>query len=171
MSAVLAPAHWRDLPQLVWLEAAAHPHDAWTESAWWGELASGRREYAVAVDSDAAVPGRRRVLGYAGLDHGGTTADVMTITVDEAHRGAGLGRLLMDHLVERSRAGGAEALLLEVRADNTPALALYERTGFDLLATRTGYYRGPDGPVDAAILRLLLAPTTDPNATTDQEER
>lgn len=161
MTVLLAPAHWRDLPQLVQLEAEAHPHDAWTEAAWWGELAGARREYVVAVDSahpGGEVPGQRHVLGYAGLDHGGSVADVMTITVHPAARGTGLGRRLMDHLVRSATQRGAEALLLEVRADNEPALRLYARTGFEPLSTRRGYYRGPSGPVDAVVLRRLLDP-------------
>ncbi|WP_374928863.1 ribosomal protein S18-alanine N-acetyltransferase [Kytococcus sedentarius] len=159
MTALLTDAHWRDLPQLAALEADAHPHDAWSEAAWWGELASGRREYVVAVDPGAAgadVPGQRQVLGYAGVDHGGQVADVMTITVHPAARGTGLGRRLMDHLVHSATRRGAEALLLEVRADNEPALRLYEHTGFESLSRRRGYYRGAHGPVDALILRRLL---------------
>ncbi|SNC71281.1 ribosomal-protein-alanine N-acetyltransferase [Kytococcus aerolatus] len=160
-------AHWRDLPRLAALERQAHPLDAWSDTAWWAELASPRREYRVAVPDAGAPPGGD-LLGYAGLDHGGSTADVMTITVAPEARGQGLGRRLLQELVAAARAGGAEALLLEVRADNAPALALYDRVGFDHLSTRRDYYRGEDGPVDAHILRLLLpagpAPTPDEKA-------
>ncbi len=168
----MVPAHWRDLPRLLDLEEHAHPHDAWSPGAWWAEMAASRREYLVAVEQeapDAAVPGARRVVGYAGLDHGGSTADVMTITVDDACRGHGIGRLLMDRLVDRARDGGAKAVLLEVRADNVPALALYERTGFEPLSTRRAYYRGPDGPVDAVILRRLLDDRAATGQPTDSE--
>lgn len=161
----IVPAHWRDLGQLVAMEAEAHPHDGWTEATWWAELAAPRREYVVAVDAastGAAVPGTRRVLAYAGLDHGGSTADVMTVTVDPTARGAGLGRRVMDHLVRRARQEGAEALLLEVRSDNVAALAMYRRLGFTELTVRRGYYRGPDGPVDAHVLRLLLDQVAEP---------
>ena len=68
----------------------------------------------------------------------------------------------MDHLVRRARQEGAEALLLEVRSDNVAALALYRRLGFTELTVRRGYYRGPDGPVDAHVLRLLLDQVAEP---------
>ena len=43
--------------------------------------------------------------------------------------------------------------MLEVRADNAPALALYERNGFERLALRRGYY-GPGA--DAVVMRRRL---------------
>ena len=60
---------------------------------------------------------------------------------------------LLDTLVERTRARGEEHLLLEVRADNAPALALYDRAGFTRLTTRRRYY---PGDVDAHVMRLTL---------------
>lgn len=97
------------------------------------------------------------ILGYAGLDVAGSTADVMTIAVTPEARGTGLGRRLLDHLVTAATHAGAEALLLEVRADNDPALRLYERAGFDRLTVRRRYYQ--PGDVDAVIMRKLLKET------------
>lgn len=97
------------------------------------------------------------ILGYAGLDVAGSTADVMTIAVTPEARGTGLGRRLLDHLVTAATHAGAEALLLEVRADNDPALRLYERAGFDRLTVRRRYYQPSD--VDAVIMRKLLKET------------
>ena len=50
------------------------------------------------------------------------------------------------------RRAGATSLLLEVRADNAPAIALYERHGFDRIAVRRRYYQ--PGDVDAWVMRL-----------------
>ncbi|TXQ07901.1 ribosomal-protein-alanine N-acetyltransferase RimI, partial [Escherichia coli] len=49
----------------------------------------------------------------------------------------------------------AEALMLEVRADNAPARALYDRRGYDVLSVRRGYYQ--PGNVDALVMRKMLA--------------
>ncbi|WP_157073282.1 GNAT family N-acetyltransferase, partial [Kribbia dieselivorans] len=100
---------------------------------------------------------RAGILGYAGLDHGGEVADVMTIVTAPAARGRGLGRVLLDELITRARDGGADHLMLEVRADNDPALGLYRSRGFTHLQTRRRYYQ--PGDVDALILRLDLRPT------------
>ncbi len=145
----LRPLAWPDLAQLARLEVELFGDDAWSEATWWAELAERpRRDYVVAVDPAEAV------VGYAGLDLGGDVADVMTIAVTPATRGTGLGDLLLAALLDRAATHGAEAVMLEVRADNAPALRLYERHGFDRLFVRPRYYQ--PGDVDAVVMRLLL---------------
>lgn len=154
MTAVTAPpfvmreVRWQDLERLGDLEQELFGTEAWSLASWWGELAGRpRREYLVAEDGDG-------IAGYAGLDHAGDTSDVMTIATLPRVRGRGLGRRLLEELVARSRAAGAERLLLEVRADNTAARGLYDSAGFRLLQTRRGYY---PGGVSALVLALDLS--------------
>jgi len=149
---VLAPglrdARWTDLPALAALETDLFAHDAWSEQTWWAELAGRpRREYLVLTDSHG-------VLGYAGLDHGGEVADVMTIAVAPRAQGHGFGRLLLDELEQRASIRGAADVILEVRADNLAALGLYERAGYAVLRTRRRYYQ--PGDVDALVMRKSL---------------
>ncbi len=144
----LRDVHWSDIPALAALERELFAHDAWSEPAWWAELAGRpRRDYVVLADADG-------VLGYAGLDHGGEVADVMTVAVAPGAQGRGLGRLLLAELEHRAQARGAGHVILEVRADNTAALALYERSGFAVLSTRRRYYQ--PGDVDAIVMRKSL---------------
>ena len=91
------------------------------------------------------------MLGYAGLDVAGDTADIMTIARCRPHSGQGVGRLLLDELVRRAGSRGRSALLLEVRADNGAARKLYDRYGFDSSRLRRGYYQ--PGDVDALVMR------------------
>ncbi|HBO54170.1 MAG TPA: ribosomal-protein-alanine N-acetyltransferase RimI [Janibacter terrae] len=138
---------WQDLAELAGHEVDLFGTEAWSEASWWGELAGRpRREYLLAEDDEG-------IAGYAGLDHGGEVSDLMTIATLPRARGTGLGRRLLEELVERSRAAGAERLLLEVRADNAAARGLYAARGFELLQTRRGYYAGG---VDALVLALDL---------------
>jgi ribosomal-protein-alanine N-acetyltransferase len=53
-----------------------------------------------------------------------------------------------------ARRGGLEAVTLEVRPANRPALALYRAFGFTTAGTRPGYYA--DTGEDALILTLQL---------------
>ena len=148
----LRPATWRDISELTRLDAELFDHEAWREATWWDEFAARpKREYVVAV---AAQNTSDEILGYAGLDVSGSTADVMTIATTHPARGRGVGKLLLRHLVERAAARGAEALMLEVRADNEPALGLYESFDFQRLTVRRRYYQ--PGDVDAVIMRKLL---------------
>jgi ribosomal-protein-alanine N-acetyltransferase len=139
---------WTDLPALAALERDLFAHDAWAEPTWWAELAGRpRRDYLVLTDADG-------VLGYAGLDHGGEVADVMTIAVAPRAQGRGFGRLLLAELEQRAQARGAAHVILEVRADNVAALGLYERSGYAVLSTRRRYYQ--PGDVDAVVMRKSL---------------
>lgn len=140
----LRAIRWQDLPGVLAIEDAAFPDDAWSPASFWGELAGRpRRDYVVLEDGS--------LIGYAGLDLAGETADVMTIAVDPARRGEGHGVRLLNALLERAEAAGATQVLLEVRADNEAAIGLYARAGFTELSRRRGYYH--PGPVDALILR------------------
>ncbi len=142
----LRDVEWTDLARLAQLETELFADDAWAEQAWWAELAARpRRDYVVAVDENDAV------LGYAGLDVAGETADVMTIATTTGARGSGVGRRLIDELLRRAAEHGVKAVLLELRADNLAARHLYDRSGFELISTRRRYYQ--PGDVDALVLR------------------
>lgn len=163
---VLRPLSWRDIPELAALETALFGPDAWSEASWWAELAGRPRRHYVVVPGpgEAGEPGGPgvgpRIDGYAGVDVAGEVADVMTIAVAPRARGRGLGRLLLDHLVDAARAAGAAHLMLEVRADNAAARRLYADRGFTDVSVRRRYYQ--PGDIDAHVLRLPL--TADPRA-------
>ena len=144
----LRPMRWQDIPELVALEQQLFAQDAWGEPTWWAEHAGSPRRSSVVADEGGEV------AGYAGVDRGGEVADVMTVAVAPAHQGAGLGRVLLDRLVDDARDGGAEHLMLEVRADNVAAQKLYASSGFELLTVRRKYYQ--PGGVDAHVMRLHL---------------
>lgn len=76
-------------------------------------------------------------------------ADVLLVVVAPGARRRGLGRQLTEVLCTTLAALGAERVLLEVRASNTAARALYAASGFEEVARRRSYYR--DGE-DALVL-------------------
>ncbi len=145
----LRDVHWTDIEQLAQLERELFADDAWSQQTWWAELAGRpRRDYVAEVEG-------AEVLGYAGLDHGGDVADVMTIAVAPSARGRGLGRRLLDELETRARAGRAASVMLEVRADNASAIGLYDRAGYTVVSTRRRYYQ--PGDIDALVMRKILS--------------
>ncbi|BBY32873.1 bifunctional tRNA (adenosine(37)-N6)-threonylcarbamoyltransferase complex dimerization subunit type 1 TsaB/ribosomal-protein-alanine acetyltransferase RimI [Mycolicibacter minnesotensis] len=82
------------------------------------------------------------VVGYGGIARLGRTPpfeyEVHTIGVDKAHQGRGIGRRLLADLLEYADGG---VVHLEVRTDNTPAIALYRDVGFVETGLRKRYYR------------------------------
>lgn len=146
------PAEVADLPALMHLETTTFVSDAWSTDAMRSEVTARHGWYVVAVD--AADGG---ILGYAGLScpRGAHAADVQTIAVAAGSRGRGIGRALLTRLVAEAHARGAREVLLEVRADNPVAQALYSSLGFEAIAVRPHYYQPDD--VDAVVMRVVLA--------------
>ena len=142
---------WSDLETLAALEVTLFRDDAWSARTWWAELAQRpRRDYVVAVDDG-------QIVGYGGIDVSGDVADLMTIATVPGAQGHGLGRRLLDELVRRAERGGAEALLLEVRADNEAAKRLYASSGFEVISVRRRYYQ--PGAIDALVMRKHIGGT------------
>ena len=84
-------------------------------------------------------------------------AEILTLAVDGARRGAGLGAILLERAVDMAGEQGADAVFLEVAVDNVAALALYARAGFTKVGKRRAYYTNAAGQsIDALVLRRNL---------------
>jgi ribosomal-protein-alanine N-acetyltransferase len=77
---------------------------------------------------------------------------INTLAVAPEFRRRGIATRLMRRVLAETANEGARKATLEVRASNQAALALYERLGFRVTATRPAYYSNPDE--DALILWL-----------------
>jgi len=149
----LRPLVATDVPRVAELERRLFGPSAWSEPMIAGELHAPGRWYL------AAAEGQDTLVGYAGLWFDGDAGQVMTIGVAPTLQRQGIGTLLLEALVDRSRQLGASAVLLEVRVDNAPAMALYERFGFTILSRRRRYYQPEDA--DAWTMRLALVADDD----------
>lgn len=84
-------------------------------------------------------------------------AEVLTLATDPDQRRKGLGRACLDAFETTACARGAVTSLLEVAADNGPAITLYLKAGYQQISCRAGYYRRSDSPsIDALILKKSL---------------
>lgn len=99
-----------------------------------------------------------KVIGYGILSVAGGEAHLLNIALSDSARGAGNGRLLLEHLLEAAVRSGVESVYLEVRPSNQRALDLYERAGFQVIGRRRGYYRARYGTEDAVVLVRRLGP-------------
>jgi ribosomal-protein-alanine N-acetyltransferase len=82
------------------------------------------------------------LVGYAlvALRKGSAAARLYSIAVDPRSGRRGVGSALMRACEDYSAAHGCDLLRLEVRADNAPAIALYERLGFRQFGRYEAYY-------------------------------
>ncbi|WP_275675513.1 ribosomal protein S18-alanine N-acetyltransferase [Streptomyces sp. MUM 178J] len=148
---------WWDLEQVLDLERALFPEDAWSPGMFWSELAHARGPLATRRYVVAEQPADGRIVGYAGLGAAGGLGDVLTIAVARDEQGGGLGSRLLTELLRHATAFECDQVLLEVRVDNTRAQKLYERFGFEPIGFRRGYYQ--PGNVDALVMRLTVQGT------------
>lgn len=109
--------------------------DPWPAVAFERELHSKTNHYVGARSGGTLV-------GYAGISRLGRVApfeyEVHTIGVDPAYQGQGIGRRLLEELLDFADGG---VVFLEVRTDNEAAIGLYRSTGFEQVGLRKRYYR------------------------------
>lgn len=152
------------LDEVMTIERSVFVSDAWSAESMRAELSSGNCWYIGARDSDDSL------VGYAGMlcPPGSVDADIQTIAVRETERGHGLGRALMEALLEESVSRGAREVFLEVRADNAVAQSLYASLGFEEIGRRPGYYQ-PDNIAAVVMRRRQLRDVHAPVTTSEGE--
>lgn len=105
-----------------------------------------------AVYLSAVIGGR--TVGYAGMWHVCDEGHITNIAVHPEFRGAGIGSLLMEALIDIAYDSGITGMTLEVRRSNTVAIALYSKYGFVSSGLRKAYYA--DNNEDAIIMWKTL---------------
>lgn len=89
---------------------------------------------------------------------GDGSADLALLAVAPARRNRGIGAALLRHSLAQLVRQGVQRCLLEVRASNAAALAVYACLGFSVLARRPGLYSHPRE--DGLLLELVLPAQT-----------
>ena len=135
-NAVLTTLTRKDAARCAVLEAQLFDgDDPWPAQAFCRELDAPHNKYVAARVGDLLVC-------YAGVARLGRRPpfeyEIHTIGVDPAYQGLGIGRRLLENLLDFADGG---VVYLEVRTDNAPAIALYESAGFVTMGIRKRYYR------------------------------
>ena len=143
----LRPMRLADLPAVLDLEEELFAPDTWTAAMYREELARTDTRWYLVAEDDA------QIVGYGGLIAYRDEAHVATIGVAKERQGEGIGARLLDALLAEADRR-SPVVLLEVRADNELAQALYRRRGFAEIGRRRGYYQ-PSG-TDAVVMKREL---------------
>ncbi|MSP83209.1 MAG: ribosomal-protein-alanine N-acetyltransferase [Alphaproteobacteria bacterium] len=144
MAAEIGPAGAYDATDLARVHAACFA-ETWDRETFARLLAGPGVHGLVARD-------RSMTVGFALVRVAADEAELLTLGVEPARRGEGLGRRLMLRSLDGARIRGARTLFLEVAADNSPARALYASLGFAQVGVRKGYYARGKDRVDALTL-------------------
>jgi len=79
-----------------------------------------------------------------------------TIHVDEGHWGRGLGRMLLEELVEQARRADVHVMVAAVDAANVESVAFHERLGFVVVARMAEVGRKFDRWLDLVLMQRIL---------------
>ncbi len=132
----------KDLPSVYRIEVEAFGSDAWHPLALGFFLYLDKAVFLVYDDRD--------VKGYAiGVVEKTGRGHVLNIAVKPGYRRRGIGGVLLESLEEELEKLGAREFYLEVRRDNTGAIAFYEKKGYKGVGVIEKYYS--DG-CDAVIM-------------------
>jgi ribosomal protein S18 acetylase RimI-like enzyme len=81
-------------------------------------------------------------------------AHVYQMWVGAEWRGRGAARMLLDEIIRWSRANEARFVRLDVALQNSPAVLLYERSGFEPIGDP--HPLRPGSPIDSQEMQLVL---------------
>lgn len=93
---------------------------------------------------------------YSIMTVGAGEAHILNLCVRPDMQGRGLGRAMLEHLLELAVDHRADTVFLEVRPSNGLAINLYENAGFNCVGVRRNYYPAFSGREDALILAKSL---------------
>lgn len=124
---------WWNIPAALEIERLVFHVQPWSEAQFWSELAADNRYFIAALEDD-------RLVGYADLYLNAPEAEIQTIAVHPDAQGKGIGTELLTSMFAAAMAAACTRILLETRADNAPAISLYERHGFVMNGRRPNYY-------------------------------
>ncbi|WP_159565392.1 ribosomal protein S18-alanine N-acetyltransferase [Budvicia diplopodorum] len=136
-----------DLAQAYRIELASHAFP-WTEKTLSGNQGDRYLNLKLCVDGQIAAFAITQVV----LDE----ATLFNIAVHPDYQRRGLGRELLQHLIDELLQRGVMTLWLEVRASNQGAIALYQSFDFNEATVRRGYYPSANGREDAVVMALAL---------------
>jgi phosphinothricin acetyltransferase len=124
------------------------------EQAEWLDARSGALEVVVA-EIDGAVAGFASLSPYRERPAYRTTVED-SIYVAADHRGAGVGRALMDEIVAVARERGFHSVIARIVADHDASIRLHRAAGFEHVGLEREVGRKFGRWLDVAVMQLLL---------------
>lgn len=101
------------------------------------EMVEADYAYYYVAEADGTLAGCCGIRNMAG------EGEITNVVVAANYRKKGIGRKMMEYMLERAKENGMGDCTLEVRVSNEPAIRLYESLGFKGEGVRPGFYDKP----------------------------
>lgn len=105
--------------------------------------------------------GEEGAVGFAVMQFGDERAHLVLMAVAPALRRRGVGRALLQWLLDSAVVAGMSSVHLELRERNRDAMAFYRAMGFGQTLLMSGYYQGREHAV--RMMRVLRRQQTQPD--------
>jgi ribosomal-protein-alanine N-acetyltransferase len=129
----------------------------WGWEAYHNEIAEGRGALMLVARSGRVRPEEldsKDIVGFIAARSTGDEVHINNVAVRPTFRLRGIGAALLGNVLKEGARMGARSAILEVRAANMAAQALYARLGFRMIGRRKGYYTDP--PEDALVMSASI---------------
>jgi L-amino acid N-acyltransferase YncA len=132
----LGPEHWPEVARIYADGIATGNATFETEVPGWDEWDRAHRpDHRFVALQDGQVVGWVAVSSVSGrCVYDGVVEN--SVYVDERVRGQGVGRLLLEHLIESTEAAGIWTIQTGIFPENTVSIRLHERVGFEVVGRR-----------------------------------
>jgi ribosomal-protein-alanine N-acetyltransferase len=132
MELIVRPMTISDVEEVYRINRSSFTTDVWSRDAL-------EREFRLPYSKKYVIQRGDRILGYCVIWLIKGEAFIMSIAVEKGERGKGIGKVLMNRVIEDLK-DKAEVFLLDVRKSNLPAIRLYRSLGFSVVKERKKFY-------------------------------
>jgi len=131
--------------EVLQIETSVHSHP-WTRGMFAQEIGYELSTFLVFFDAT-------HIVGYGGFWDMAGHGHISNIAVSPEKQRQGIGRFILEELLQQMLSQKIEEATLEVRESNQPARGLYETLGFTNMGSRKNYY--PDGETAVIYTKKL----------------
>lgn len=144
-----------DVPSMIELDRQSATSPRWTEAQYRSLLSPGRLVLLASSEEAAGEPsGKENLLGFIVALQIAPEWELENIVVSPAALRKGIGKRLLQALLDAARKTNSQAVFLEVRESNQGARSFYEKSGFAQTGRRKSYYSNP--LEDAVLYRWVF---------------
>jgi ribosomal-protein-alanine N-acetyltransferase len=140
--------HTQDIADVLCIEQSANQFP-WDKKSFEDSLKTGHEAWVFQQHAD-------EIVGFVIVQRVLDEAHLLNICVKPVAQGQGLGKIIVQHVIDYANSISAVIILLEVRRSNERAQQLYLQAGFNEMSVRKGYYPAKEGREDAILMAMDL---------------
>jgi ribosomal-protein-alanine N-acetyltransferase len=142
-----------DIDRIIDIERSWHHLSHWSIDSYYRLLNDDDFTSSFVAEADDEI-GQVRIVGFVIFHVVSGVCEIYNIAVDANHARTGVGKQLMQTVIEESRKRNVEKVVLEVRKSNVGAIRFYDAFQFKIIGERKNYYSSPIE--DAFVMELPL---------------